>query len=283
MTKKLIYEVIGHGAGDGHEIYYGAEATREEAEAELTRARERVAAAGGKVNRYEVREKDVTGAFEPPPAPAPRERYHQVLERKPSKPGCWDLTDVTIFEGSRVVVRYERNYPGIAPFEVFRQSGRDYALISRRYMGTDVLDLATGEVIASEDRKVRSYGFCPVGFYVPDWRDVHDGSILPGSKYWEKHDEWPDGTLGFVWGCYWGDDNGWKVQALDLSEISKGKVRRDDRFGYLYLDSDHSRPPSDFIRCTAGEGSSGPRVTFSVPMTFDVTTGKSIHRGYDEE
>jgi hypothetical protein len=36
-----------------------------------------------------------------------------------------------------------------------------------------------------------------------------------------------------VSGCYWGDDMSWKIQYLDLSEVERGIIRRDDRFGYI--------------------------------------------------
>lgn len=277
--RHLIYEVVGYSASDKSEIYYGAEATREDAETKLTQTQERVASAGGKVTGYEILEKDVTGAFQMPPEPMPRARYTQRWERKPSRPGCWDITDVEILAGERRAATYRRDYPGRPPFEPFRQGDRDYALISAHYQATDVMDLASGQIVATEDREAENWGFCPVGFYVPDWRDVHDGSILPGSRYWEDHDEWPDGTLGFVWGCHWGDDNGWKVQALDLSGIAEGRLLRDERFGYLYLDSRSDLGPGEFIRCSPGEGSRGPRVTFSVPRRYDAITGEPVSDG----
>ena len=62
------------------------------------------------------------------------------------------------------------------------------------YAKSAVLDLATGKIIAEELRE--KSGFCPVGFYVPDWWDLHDGSILPGSPLWSKDSELPDGTFG---------------------------------------------------------------------------------------
>jgi hypothetical protein len=74
---------------------------------------------------------------------------------------------------SEKVCEYERDYGLLATFEPFRQGGREFALISPHYTGTSVLDLATGQVIAAEPDS--SSGFCPVGFYVPDWWDLHDG------------------------------------------------------------------------------------------------------------
>src|SRR5262249_40866714 len=119
-------------------------------------------------------------------------------------------------------------------FEPFRQADREFALISRDYTRTAVLDLGSGYVVAEEPDSGGS-GFCPVGFYVPDWWDVNDGSVIPGSEYWDADCEWPTGEFGFVWGCHWGDDSSWKVQYLDLSGVRQGVVRREERFGYVEL------------------------------------------------
>lgn len=43
------------------------------------------------------------------------------------------------------------------------------------------------------------------------------------------------GQFGFIAGCVWGDDSSWKLQYLDLSKITEGKLERTDRWGYLEL------------------------------------------------
>jgi hypothetical protein len=80
---------------------------------------------------------------------------------------------------------YERNYALLQTFEPFRQGGRAFALISPKYMGTSELDLATGSVIAAESvstaiaaEPVSAVGFCPVGFYVPDWWKTRKGTFV---------------------------------------------------------------------------------------------------------
>lgn len=240
--------------------------------------------------QYFTEEEEVSTDFIIPGKVQPRDLYFEERMQRPSKPGCWDVQDVTVykhFEDDRdplFIARYHRDYPGRTPFEPFRQfrDGREhhYALVSVHYQQSDVLDLRSGEVIASEDGNDPKYGFCPVGFYVPDWRDCHDDSSFPGSWYWEEeHDRWPDGTLGFVWGCYWGDDNGWKVQALDLSRIREGVITRDERWGYQYIEA-ASGDPRKFICVRPGEGSCGPVVTFSVPRQFEVS-GKRLS-AYDD-
>ncbi len=122
---------------------------------------------------------------------------------------------------------------------------------------------------------------------MPDWWDVHDGSVIPGSEFWTIDKEWPIGTFGFVWGCHWGDDTSWKVQYLDLSGIQDGVISREERFGYLELATAGFNSPSLTMEPPAPQGSAPPhfidiskydgtaRVRFAVEMDFDLASGKS--------
>ncbi|WP_146647017.1 hypothetical protein [Labilithrix luteola] len=176
-------------------------------------------------------------------------------------------------------------------FEPFRQAGRELALVSRHYTRAAVLDLASGKIIAEETEDPPGSGFCPIGFYVPDWWDIHDASTIPGSEYWNADDEWPLGDFGFVWGCHWGDDTSWKVQYLDLRRVHDGIIGRDDRFGYVKLattptvgsaslifdsstvGSAHATPslPPAFIDVQRHAGKT--RVRFNVELDFDLESG----------
>ena len=239
-----------------------------------------------------IREEIVDTDFEIPPLPKPRDTYVIKAESKANKPGTWESSIVEVHRRNfatatiEPICKYERNYEILQTFEPFRQGNREYALISRNYTKTAVLDLATGEVIAEESLDDKP-GFCPVGFYVPDWWDVNDGSKIPGSQYWTADDEWPNGDFGFVWGCYWGDDRSWKVQYLDLSQIKQGLIKREERFGYLelatngfdnpclkfdLLETTNSRPPH-FIQLWKEFGV--VKVTFAVEMEFNLLSGKA--------
>lgn len=188
---------------------------------------------------------------------------------------------VEVLDGEQVVAEYDRNYSMLQTFEPFRQDGRDFALISPHYAATSVLDLQTGALIAAEAPDPG--GFCPVGLYVPDWWDLHDGTQLfagslsesPRRVRWRSLDhEWPTGKFGFVWGCVWGDDSSWKVQCLDLSHVQNGVISRDDRFGYVRLATDPKLEVRDFIRCSSWEGQR--RVEFYVERHYDLATGQEI-------
>lgn len=217
--------------------------------------------------------------FTPPPQGV-RERYHVETERIPNRPGTWDSTLVKVMRGETQVAEYTRNYAMMSTFEAFVQHDgaewREYALISRSYTKTAVLDLATGEVIAEEDESYYGEGeerpgagFCPSDLHVPDWWDVHDGSILPGSRYWDEGEHtWPRGEFGYVAGCHWGDDaGGWKVQHLDLTRIREGTITRDDRYGYVEL------PHQTRLRDAVRVDPESRRVELAVLVRFDLETG----------
>src|SRR5205823_13902808 len=116
--------------------------------------------------------------------------------------------------------------------------------------------------------------------------DLNDGSVIPGSEYWDDDNEWPTGDFGFVWGCYWGDDTSWKVQYLDLCCVQEGVIAREERFGYVRLasgrysspclnaaavDGGPSRPP-DFIEVSREAGEI--RVRFAVELDFELASGR---------
>lgn len=285
MRGDVVFRVYGVHAGRADDLYFGTFRTRGEAEREVTKLTSRADwAAQYHDAGFVIREHIVEPSFEVPSAPKPRDRYYVRTTAKPNGPGTWDSTLVEVFargeDGAlEARCRYERNYAMLQTFEPFRRGSRDLALISRNYTESAVMDLSTGEVIAEDTDS----GFCPVGFYVPDWWDLHDGRVIPGSKNWDEDYEWPTGTVGFVWGCQWGDDSSWKVQCLDLSRIEEGILKCDARFGYVPLATglhqsacfslDATRPslPPPFIEVEKYEGV--VRVRLAVELRFDLATG----------
>lgn len=222
--------------------------------------------------RWWIEAIDNTGIFDFPSKPVPRERFSTEVSEVETEEGTWNTLHVDVLDDSGVVVTsYDRNHISFyRTFEPFRQGDRLYALISSDYTATSVISLDTGETVASE--KPHPGGFCPVGFYVPDWWDVNDDSILPGSTHWSDDRKKPDGMFGFVWGCIWGDDRSWKVQYLDLSKIGDGVIGRDDRFGYVELATNPKLDASDFIECNYYNGKC--TITFAALAEFDLETGK---------
>ena len=281
----MIYDVVGDWEGDeppgaqpSKPHSFGARQTRSEAEALLAEQRERYA---GTKWSFRTQEVEAEGLFEIPPRPTPRERFTVRVSPRESPPGTWPQVSVEVLDGELVIGGYDRNYGMLRTFEPFRQGDRHFALISRNYTATSVMDLQTGEIIAGEEP--HTAGFCPVGFYVPDWWDIHESDkergVLPGSLGWTLDHEWPSqGDFGFVWGCIWGDDSSWKVQYLDLSRIQQGELRREERYGYTILETGEREGqevwthPREFIRLWSYEGD--PRVEFRSWQSFHVATGE---------
>ncbi len=296
MRGDIVFRVYGVHEGRAADSYFGAFRTRAEAEAEIAKLGARETQGQNWAARYHnkgfvMREHVVATDFEIPSRPKPRDKYIVHASAKPNAPGTWDSTLVEVLmrnetSAPKRMCGYERNYGMLQTFEPFRQGKRELALISREYTKTAVLDLTSGEVIADESESTPGGGFCPVGFYVPDWWDLNDGSVIPGSEYWDDDNEWPTGDFGFVWGCYWGDDTSWKVQYLDLRRVQEGVIARDERFGYVRLatgrysspclnagavDGGPSRPP-DFIEVSRGAGEI--RVRFAVALDFELGSGR---------
>lgn len=299
MRGDIMYRVYGVHEGRETDSFFGAFRTVQEAQAQVDQLDAKVMNGRNWANQYHnrgfvIREVVVETDFEIPSRPKPRDKYYVKGSAKPNRPGTWDSTIVEVFRRGNTpsdderICEYERNYAMLQTFEPFRQGSRDLALISRDYTKTAILDLSSGTVIAEEtEAGPPGSGFCPVGFYVPDWWDVHGGSISPGSEFWTSDYEWPTGTFGFVWGCYWGDDSSWKVQYLDLSRIQDGLIGRDERFGYIELATDGFDNPCLKLDPPAHQGSTSPhfivisryngiaKATFAVEMDFDLASGTS--------
>ena len=300
MQGDRIFLVYGVHGGRHKVVNFGSFRTRGEAEVEIARLQSREMHGANWAATYHdrgfvIRERVVETDFEIPLRPKPRDRF---CARATEEEGLVGRIQVDVFErtqrGLVERARYARNHAMFATFEPFRQRGRDFALVSREYTKAAVLDLVTGDIIAEESDE--KWNFCPVGFYVPDWWDLHDDSILPGSPYWSKDHELPDGTFGFVWGCVWGDDSTWKIQWLDLSRVAEGVLTREERFGYVEVSTRDWCSPALSLDPPLSEGSAPPpfievrldngkaRVTFDVPMDFDLSTGRPVYwRRLDNE
>jgi hypothetical protein len=276
---QVIYDVVADSKNK-RAVSFGARRSRQEAEAHLAETQARYD--GSSWSNFRIDEVDATGLFQIPPRPIPRERYSVEVEASEASPGRWKTVHVEVREGDRTVGSYDRNYSMLRTFEPFRQGDRDYALISPRYTATSVMDLETGAIVAAEEPT--SSGFCPVGFYVPDWWDLYERAerdgTLPGSGRWTSDFEWPAGDFGFVWGCVWGDDSSWKVQYLDLSRIRHGVLQRDERFGYVELDTGEPegrevwRDAREFIKVWSYQRE--VRVRFRTEQTFHLASGALV-------
>lgn len=135
--------------------------------------------------------------------------------------GYWGGLLYTIYADGVECGTLYRNYPGNAFPLFFQQDGVDYMLCSPHYTATSVYRLPEFVLQASEDPS--TFGFCPVEFYIPpdneneNYHPNEDGSITHTPL---------NGQYALVSGCVWGDDTSWKLEILDLTKLSEGKIRR---------------------------------------------------------
>lgn len=171
----------------------------------------------------------------------------KVIEKIDNGKGTWGSLRIGVFDGEQQIGEYTRNYHAFMnTFEPFALDGKDYALYSRHYTGTRIMELPSCKDIGGEEPD--AVGFCPTGYYAPWYvqRTVPrpDGSErvieFPDSDFDNDDPPKPDEAIiyrpfAFVSGCVWGDDSSWKIQYIDLSEAVNGSIKRDERFGYIEM------------------------------------------------
>ena len=176
----------------------------------------------------------------------------QVIEDVESRPGCWNVLTIGIFDQGELIGSYQRNYSALYnTFYPFRANSKDLALYSPDYTGTRVLELPSCRDLGGEVGEAN--GFCPVDFFVP-WRRSYRFEDSDDNLWFINGDNCFDNSWfsdsgenppllndveylphGFVAGCVWGDDSSWKIQHLDLSKADQGIISRSERFGHIHL------------------------------------------------
>ena len=195
-------------------------------------------------------------------------QYRVVAEEIEGPPGRWDLCEVRIFlitaSEQKQIGEYTRNYPffGVETFLPFSRGGRDYALYSGDYTCTRLMDLPSCTDIGGEEPDAA--GFCPVAYCIPDVFTTLDNSKR-------------ESEIGFVAGCIWGDDSSWKVQCLDLSQVERGIIKRDERLGYLELPAGVPLDKAVLeVREISAQDGLTARLRISSVNTFNLLTGKPM-------
>ncbi len=191
------------------------------------------------------------------------EEFYVETEPIDHGPGAMKSLHVSIFQnredGPVKIGEYRRNYSKLyQTFHPFQQDGKWYALYSKDYTCTSVMELPSCRDIAGEEPN--SLGFCPVDFYVP-YQDPH----VQKAKQ--------EGQFGFVAGCVWGDDTCWKIQFLDLSRIQSGVLVREERFGYLAMPAKATRL-EESVSLAEYNPPDYPNITLSVDVAFNLSNGQ---------
>lgn len=218
--------------------------------------------------------------------------WAEVLESLKNAPGTWDSLKVGVFtqkDGIKhQVTEYKRNYSSLSnTFCWFTKDGKDYALYSPDYTATRLMSLPDGKDIGGE--LPDGHGFCPTDFHVPSFTEYQFSDdakfeAIRNHKYRvydpeSEKDCSADVKLirglthepfGFVAGCIWGDDTSWKIEYLDLSEVDRGKLTRDQRFGYIQLPANLKLKDAISADCYDETG----RVEIATSSQYDVKTGK---------
>jgi len=214
-----------------------------------------------------------------------------VIEGVKHGPGIWDSIKVGVleFKGENAlpvqVGEYIRHYDLLETFFPFMKGDKWYALYSPDYTATRLMELPSCKDIGGE--KSNDFGFCPVEYYVPKY--IKRQMEFKGEKITYRVYE-PDGEneeekyyqsellylpFGFIAGCIWGDDSSWKIQYIDLSQVDKGILKRDDRFGYIELPPDMRLKDAIEIMEFSGD-KDPPRIMIATERCYNLADGKEL-------
>lgn len=196
------------------------------------------------------------------------EEFFVETEPVDNGPGRWKYLRVTVLQrtpsGSTKVGEYARNYSAMYhTFHPFQQEGKWFALYSRDYTATRIMELPSCRDLGGEEP--HSHGFCPVDYYVP----YQNERVIAANQC---------GRFGFVSGCVWGDDSSWKIQFLDLSNISSGVIVRKEMFGYLAMPRGTHRL-SECVSLTSFYPPDTPVIALTAEISFNVVTGARSELG----
>lgn len=220
----------------------------------------------------------------------------------------WGKLLVEIFKDEEKIGEYERNYGSLFnTFAPFEQNGQYYALYSKDYTATRIMSLPDCKDIGSEEPHAHGFCpvdyYVPqlrIRKFEKDEIDPkpynprHDpnkwATITNGIYNWSKSQEYKDACQkhdeeykiwnekhpyikkyadwGFIAGCYWGADFAWQIMFLDLSEASKGIIKKDTRFGDIWLPSGvELKNAID----TSGFNVDDPCVEIALPIRYKLT------------
>lgn len=200
--------------------------------------------------------------------------FARPLAKIPNPPGprgepTWHSIEVGVFrvvdEQESQVGRYVRNYTTLfKTFLQFRRGGQDFALYSPDYTCTRLVQLPGCIDIGGEEPS--GMGFCPVEYHVAC---ADDADATGETRLYLE--------CGFVAGCVWGDDSSWKIQFLDLSQATSGRLKRDGRFGYIRLPMKISLAEAISTH-TYDPQPNGPsqRIAIAVEREFEVGSGRDM-------
>jgi hypothetical protein len=201
---------------------------------------------------------------------------YKVVAKSVHPKGHWGHSEISIYGADGFLPRelggYTRNYPahGLGTCYPFSRGSKDYALYSRDYTSTRLMELPSCKDIGGEEPS--SGGFCPVEYYIPE---IHDFQKVPdpnkeGSFFYHAVKE--PAQIAFVAGCIWGDDSSWKIQCFDISQVESGIITRDERFGYVPMPRGITLAQSVYVQ--RDEESGAVLASLAVMQTYNLDTGE---------
>jgi hypothetical protein len=202
---------------------------------------------------------------------------YKVVIKSVHPKGYWGHSEISIFAvdnggSEHELGGYTRNYPahGLGTWYPFSRGSKDYALYSRDYTSTRLMELPSCKDISGEEPG--SGGFCPVEYYIPEIDDFKKAPDPNKEGSFVYHAVKEPAQIALVAGCIWGDDSSWKIQCFDISQVESGILTRDERFGYVPMPRGITLAQSVYVQ--RDEESGAVLATFAVMQTYNLDTGE---------
>jgi hypothetical protein len=193
--------------------------------------------------------------------------------------GTWGHSEISVFYAkgglfNRRLGGYTRNYPGhgLGTWYPFSHGGKDYALYSRDYTSTRIMELPSCRDIGGEEPA--AWGFCPVEYCIPEIVYFEKQPIPEKPDSFHYHIKKAPSEVAFVAGCIFGDDSSWKIQCFDLSQVESGFITRDERFGYVAMPKGVSL--QDAVSLKRSEETGTVIATLAIMQTFELASGNQV-------
>ena len=152
--------------------------------------------------------------------------------------GYWDSTLAEIYKiddsGENKIGEFIRHYPNYTEdtFVPFIINNKEYALYSSNYTTIEIMELPSCKKVELTKESIEDLAhFCPVKAFIPKIVKCVDSNFVYNnfenidiSEFGDDFVEIYDMSFAFISGCVWGDDSSWKLNILDFTKLSEGKV-----------------------------------------------------------
>jgi len=198
----------------------------------------------------------------------------------------WGSVKIGIFQNEELIYSFEHNYPNKDIIETnikfLKYGSKHYCLFTECYNNLVMLSLPDLKQVG----RISLGSICPIDLYIPEYAIEPDQLKYPGLVYidndGEENLDYNNTLFGFMLAAIWGGPET-LIYGIDIDFKKENCLEITDKYSKSFgksisIDTDKKIKLKDFIYINDRD-SSDPnkwRVTFHVPTTFEVVSGKYL-------